>query len=97
MTTGNAGVAYRSGKKGDALTVAVSCQGEGKITVVVRPVHVSFPYTCAASRVATFSNQVAVSGTERGGAVTVEASSAVHWSMTIGRGAPAQAEPPDAG
>ncbi|MGW1269972.1 hypothetical protein [Streptomyces sp. NPDC002491] len=96
MTTGDVDVPYRSGKKGDALTVAVSCQGEGKITVVVRPVHVSFPVTCAASQVATFSNQVAVSGVERAGAVSVEASSAVHWSMTVGRGAPAPAEPSDA-
>lgn len=97
VTTGNARVPYRSGKKGDALTVAVSCQGEGKITVVVRPVHASFPLQCAAPRIATISNQFAVSGAERGGAVSVEASSAVHWSMTIGRGAPAEAEPEGAG
>jgi hypothetical protein len=96
VTAGNASVPYRSGKKGDALTIAVSCQGDGKITVVVQPVHVSFPVQCAAPQVATFSNKVAVSGTERGGAVSVEASSAVRWSMTIGRGAPAEAEPPGA-
>ncbi|MFH9982695.1 hypothetical protein ACH4ND_26330 [Streptomyces sp. NPDC017179] len=59
VTTGNANVPYSKGKKGDALTIAVSCQGKGKITVAVRP-------------------------------VSVEASPAVHWSMTIGRGAPAQ-------
>lgn len=42
MTSGNASIAYSKGRKGDALIVAVSCQGEGKIKVVVRSVHVSF-------------------------------------------------------
>lgn len=93
VTTGNATVAYGKGKKGDALTIAVSCQGKGRVTVVVQPVHVSFPLECGASQLRTIANQVAVSGVERGGAVSVEASPAVHWAMTIGRGMPAQVEP----
>ncbi|MDQ0964512.1 hypothetical protein QFZ66_008390 [Streptomyces sp. B4I13] len=93
VSTGNAVVPYRKGKKGDALTISVSCQGEGKMTVVVQPVHVSFPLACRAPQVTTITNQVAVSGAELGGAVSVEASPAVRWSMTIGRGRPAEAEP----
>ena len=96
-TTGNAGIPYGKGRKGDALTIAASCQGEGKITVTVRPVHVSFPLQCGADQVSTASNEVALSGVERSGVVSVEASSGVRWSLTVGRGAPTQADPPGAG
>ncbi|MFI1293033.1 hypothetical protein ACH4VM_32085 [Streptomyces sp. NPDC020792] len=97
VTTGNASISYSKGKKGDALTIAVSCQGKGKITVAVQPVQVFFPLECGADQVSTISNEFSVSGVERGGVVSVEASSAVHWSMTIGRGAPTQADSPGAG
>jgi hypothetical protein len=97
VTTGNAEVPYSRGKKGDALTVAVSCQGKGKITVAVESVHVSFPLECGAHGSSSVVNQFALSEAERSGVVSVEASPAVRWSMTIGHGAPAQAEPPDAG
>ncbi|MFE2703230.1 hypothetical protein ACFXI6_10055 [Streptomyces mirabilis] len=97
VTVGSASVPYRKGKKGDALTIAVSCQGKGEITVAVQPVHVSFPLECGAHQASTISNQFALPGAERSGVVSVEASPAVHWAMTIGRGAPVQAEPPGAG
>jgi hypothetical protein len=97
VTAGSADLPYLKGRKGDALTVAVSCQGEGRITVTVRPVHVSFPLECGADQVSTVSNEVAVSGVERSGVVSVEASSAVRWSLTVGRGAPTEADPPGAG
>ncbi|MFB6959498.1 hypothetical protein ACFCYB_21345 [Streptomyces sp. NPDC056309] len=97
VTTGNAVVPYIEGKKGDALIISVSCQGKGKITVAVKAVHVSFLLECGADQVSSVSNQVAVSGVERSGVVAVEAPPAVRWSLTVGRGAPAEAEPPDAG
>lgn len=97
VTTGNASIPYSKGRKGDSLTIVASCQGEGKITVTVRPVHVSFPLECGADQVSTVSNEVALSGVERSGAVSVEASSAVRWSLTVGRGAPTEADPPGAG
>ncbi|MFF9126504.1 hypothetical protein ACF09J_24920 [Streptomyces sp. NPDC014889] len=97
VTTGNASIPYSKGKKGNALTVAASCQGEGKITVTVRPLHVSFPLECGAGQVSTVSNEVALSGVERSGVVSVEASSAVRWSLTVGRGAPTEADPAGAG
>ncbi|MFG2453019.1 hypothetical protein [Streptomyces sp. NPDC048512] len=93
-TTGNAALAFTQGKKGDALIVAVRCQGAGKIKVAVRSVHISFPLECQAGEVSTTYNQVTVKGVEHGGVVSVEASSAVHWSMTIGRGTPAEEESP---
>jgi len=96
-TTGNASFVFGKGKKGDALIVAVRCQGAGKIKVAVQPVHVSFPLECLAHEVTTTYNQVDVTGVDRNGVVSVEAPSGVHWSLTVGRGAPAQAESPSAG
>ncbi|MFF5012115.1 hypothetical protein [Streptomyces sp. NPDC001165] len=93
-TTGNASISFGKGRKGDALIVAVSCQGTGRIKVAVRPVRASFPLECRADQVSTTYNQLAVSGVDRSGVASVEAPSSVRWSMTIGRGAPAQAETP---
>ncbi|MEU2600365.1 hypothetical protein ABZ669_24855 [Streptomyces hirsutus] len=97
VTSGNASIAYSKGRKGDALIVAVRCQGEGKIDVVVRPVHASFSQPCVADKISTIYNQVALTGADRGGVVSVEAPSAVRWSMTIGHGAPVQEESPEDG
>ncbi|MFC8364548.1 hypothetical protein ACFUIY_32335 [Streptomyces griseorubiginosus] len=97
VTSGNASVAYSKGKKGQALIIAVRCQGEGKIRVVVRPVHVSFSQPCVADESSTISNEVDLTGADRDGVASVEAPSAVRWSMTIGRGAPVQAESPEEG
>ncbi|MYZ09043.1 hypothetical protein GT028_16945 [Streptomyces sp. SID2999] len=85
---------FAGGRKGDALIVAVRCQGKGTVKVAVRPVHVSFPLECLAEKVSTTYNQVAVSGVNRGGTVSVEAPTAVRWSVTVGRGAPAEEESP---
>ncbi|MGW5048843.1 hypothetical protein [Streptomyces griseoluteus] len=93
-TTGNAEVGFARGRKGDALVVAVRCQGAGTVKVAVRPVHVSFPLKCLAGKVSTVYNQMALSGVDRDGTVSVEAPSAVRWSLTVGRGAPAEEESP---
>ncbi|MGW2743951.1 hypothetical protein [Streptomyces sp. NPDC001450] len=95
-TTGNASLAFGKGRKGDALIVAVRCQGAGRIKVAVRSAHVTFPLECLAGQVSTTYNQLAVSGVDRSGVVSVEAPSSVRWSMTVGRGAPAQEETPTA-
>ncbi|WP_324783234.1 hypothetical protein [Streptomyces sp. H51] len=87
----------RPWKKGDALIVAVRCRGKGDIDVALRPVRVSFPLECRAGEAGTAYHQVAVLGVDRSGVVSVEAPSAVHWSLTVGRGAPAQEEPPGDG
>lgn len=95
-TAGNASIQFSKGKKKDALIVAVRCKGAGKIKVAVRSVHVSFPLECLADQVSTTYNQVGVSGVDHSGIVSVEAPSSVQWSMTIGRGEPAQEETPTA-
>ncbi|WP_242625544.1 hypothetical protein [Streptomyces sp. BK022] len=94
VTTGNAEVEFAGGRKGDALIVAVRCQGAGAVKVAVRPVQVAFRVECLAGKVGTTYNQVAVSGVDRAGTVSVEAPSAVRWSLTVGRGAPAEEEAP---
>ncbi|MFD8376120.1 hypothetical protein ACFV2Z_36135 [Streptomyces sp. NPDC059688] len=96
VTGGNATVAYRKGRKGDALILAVRCQGPGRIKATVRSVHVSFSLDCPAGQVSTTYNQVGIGRVDRGGVVSVEAPSAVRWSVTIGRGAPAEVESPTA-
>ncbi|MEU0437010.1 hypothetical protein ABZ153_36425 [Streptomyces sp. NPDC006290] len=97
LTKGSASIEFRKGKKSDALIVAVSCQGTGKIKVTVQSVHVSFPLDCVANEVNTTYNQVAVKGVDRSGVVAVQAPSGVHWSMTIGRGTASQEESPGVG
>ncbi|MFE7839118.1 hypothetical protein ACFU53_24625 [Streptomyces sp. NPDC057474] len=93
-TQGNRSIEFGEGKKGDALIVAVRCQGKGTIEVTVRPVSVSFPLECLGDEVSTTYNQVAVAGVEDKGTVSVEAPSTVRWSMTIGRGEAAAEETP---
>ena len=58
----------------------------------MRPAAVSFPLACRAGEVTTVQNQFDVSGVEREGTVTVEAPTAVRWSMTVGRGPAAEAD-----
>ncbi|MFF8318996.1 hypothetical protein ACF06V_17725 [Streptomyces bobili] len=86
VTRGGRTVRFGAGKKGDALTVAVRCQGEGTVEVTVRPAAASFPLACRAGEVTTVQNQMDVSGVEGEGTVTVEAPTTVRWSMTVGRG-----------
>ncbi|MFJ4205762.1 hypothetical protein ACIP2Y_39865 [Streptomyces sviceus] len=93
--SGNASMEFRAGKKGQALIVAVRCQGGGKMKVEVPSVHVSFPLDCVANEASTTYNQVMVTGVERSGTVSVTAPTAVRWSLTVGRGEPAQEESPD--
>ncbi|MFI2913873.1 hypothetical protein ACG2OD_37340 [Streptomyces sp. PDY-4] len=87
-TKGNASFSYAKGAAGDALIVAVRCQGAGTMKVAVKTVNVSFPLECLAGETTTTYNQVGVSGVEKPGTVSVTAPSGVHWSMTIGRGEP---------
>ncbi|MFE3637270.1 hypothetical protein [Streptomyces sp. NPDC059168] len=96
VATGNASIAFGKGGKGEALILAVRCQGAGRMEIAVRPVHVAFPLKCRTGRPTTIYNQVNIGGAENGGVASVEAPSSVRWAMTIGRGAPAPEEPPTA-
>ncbi len=89
-TRGGGTFEFGEGEKGDALIIAVRCQGRGKIEVSVKPVNVGFPLECVDGRASTTTgtayNQVDVAGVEKKGTVSVLAPSSVRWSMTIGRG-----------
>ncbi|WP_333779180.1 hypothetical protein [Streptomyces sp. IBSBF 3136] len=84
-TTGNASIAFTGGRKGDTLILALRCQGQGEVSVTVRPVHVAFTLSCPVDRADTVYHEVRVTGTAHSGTATVEAPSTVRWSMTIGR------------
>ncbi|MER6472104.1 hypothetical protein [Streptomyces collinus] len=86
--TGSTSFAFAGGRKGDTLILALRCQGEGRVEVTVRPVHVAFPLRCAADRAETVYHQVRVTGTAHSGTASVQAPSTVRWSMTIGRTRP---------
>jgi hypothetical protein len=94
-TRGSSTFEFSAGEKGDALIVAVRCQGTGEIKVSVKPVNVGFPLECVDGEASTTYNQVGVAGVEKKGIVSVLAPSSVRWSMTIGRGEPAEAELPE--
>jgi hypothetical protein len=91
-TKGGGAIEFAEGKKGDALVVAVRCEGRGEISVKVESVGVEFPLECLKGEVTTTYNQIGVQGVEKAGTVSVEAPSAVRWSMTIGRGEAAETE-----
>ncbi|MEU9785486.1 hypothetical protein AB0H92_31760 [Streptomyces phaeochromogenes] len=89
-TRGGGTFEFGEGEKGEALIIAVRCQGKGEIEVSVKPVNVGFPLECVDGRAGTATstayNQVDVAGVEKKGTVSVLAPSSVRWSMTIGRG-----------
>ncbi len=94
-TRGSGTFEFGEGEKGDALIIAVRCRGKGEIKVSVKPVNVGFPLECvdgeASTTTSTTYNRIGVAGVEKKGTVSVLAPSSVWWSMTIGRGEPAQA------
>ncbi|MFG3656676.1 hypothetical protein [Streptomyces sp. NPDC047706] len=97
VTRGNASLEYAGGAKGKALIVAVSCKGDGSITVNVPVVKTSFPLQCSVGEAAVTYNQLALSAADKPGTVSVTAPSTVTWSVTVGRGDPASEEAPSTG
>ncbi|WP_328838600.1 hypothetical protein [Streptomyces europaeiscabiei] len=91
-TRNSAHLEFGKARKGEgkALTVAVSCEGKGTIEVLLRPMAASFPMDCLDGEVTSIDNQFAIDGAESAGTVSVTASSKVRWSLSIGRGEPAE-------
>ncbi|MBX9397562.1 hypothetical protein K4749_29235 [Streptomyces sp. TRM72054] len=77
--------------------VAVSCKGDGSITVNVPVVKASFPLQCSVGEPAVTYNQLALSAADKPGTVSVSAPPTVTWSVTVGRGDPASEEAPSTG
>ncbi|MCH0562030.1 hypothetical protein I3F54_02255 [Streptomyces sp. MUM 2J] len=75
----------RGGIKAGALSVLVNCQGEGKLTVSVDPVGLSFPLECVDGEVSSTFNQLDLKTNRTHGTVRVNAPSRVRWAITVGR------------
>ncbi|MGY0020972.1 hypothetical protein ACVHNB_18535 [Streptomyces sp. YJ-C3] len=91
-TRGGRIFAFPGGEKGNALVVAVRRKGKGEMKVDLEPLRSTFSFACVDGEVRTTYNQLDVSGAEKNGTVSVSAPSTMTWSMTIGRGEPAQEE-----
>lgn len=91
-TQGNASLEFGKAKKGDgdALTIAVECEGKGKIEVALRSIATSFPLNCLDGEVTGTFNQFALDGADRAGTVSVTAAPGVCWSLSVGRGESAE-------
>ncbi|MDW8473700.1 hypothetical protein PV332_02060 [Streptomyces scabiei] len=91
-TRGSASMEFGKAKKGDgkALSVGAQCEGKGEIEVSLRPMGASFTVACRDGEVSGEYNQFAVEDADRGGTVTVDAPSTVRWSLSVGRGEPAE-------
>ncbi|GEC10004.1 hypothetical protein SSP24_76590 [Streptomyces spinoverrucosus] len=96
-TRGNASLEYSGGAEGKALIVAVSCKGDGSITVRVPVVKMSFPLQCSVGEPAVTYNQFALSAADKPGTVSVTAPPTVTWAVTVGRGDPASEDAPSTG
>ncbi|MEU9055707.1 hypothetical protein AB0D37_35845 [Streptomyces sp. NPDC048384] len=83
--TGNREVDIRGGIKAGPLSVLVNCQGQGKLTVSVEPVGLSFPLECVNGEVSSTFNQLSLKRARDHGTVSVTAPSSVRWALTVGR------------
>ncbi|MEV5145504.1 hypothetical protein [Streptomyces sp. NPDC052727] len=83
--SGNREMDVKGGLKGGPLAVLVNCKGNGKLTVEVKPVGLSFPLECVAGEVSSTYNQLDLKRTRQQGTVSVTAPSNVRWAITVGR------------
>ncbi|WP_234535928.1 hypothetical protein [Streptomyces shenzhenensis] len=83
--SGNREMEIRGGIKAGALSVLVNCQGQGKLTVSLEPVGLSFPLECVNGEVSSTFNQLDLKRDRGHGTVSVTAPSSVRWALTVGR------------
>ncbi|MET7691877.1 hypothetical protein ABZT06_28510 [Streptomyces sp. NPDC005483] len=73
------------GLKAGHLAILVNCQGEGTLTVSVRPVGLSFPLECVNGEVSSIFNQLDLTSPHAYGTVKVAAPSHTRWALTVGQ------------
>ncbi len=83
--SGNREMDVKGGLKSGELAVLVNCKGNGKLTVEVKPVGLSFPLKCVPGGVSSTYNQLKLKRTHQQGTVNVTAPSNVRWAITVGR------------
>lgn len=82
---GNRELEIPGGIKAGALSILVNCQGQGTLTVSVKPVGLSFPLECVTGEVSSTYNQLDLKNSRENGIVTVTAPSRVRWALTVGQ------------
>ncbi|MET7910242.1 hypothetical protein ACFYS7_31845 [Streptomyces avermitilis] len=82
---GNREIDIPGGIKAGALSISVNCQGRGTLTVLVKPVGMSFPLECVAGEVSSTYNELHLKTARGRGTVYVTAPSPVRWALTVGR------------
>lgn len=82
---GNREIDIPGGIKAGTLSISVNCQGQGTLTVLVKPVGMSFPLECVAGEVSSTYNELHLKTARGRGTVYVTASSPVRWALTVGR------------
>jgi hypothetical protein len=73
------------GLKAGPLSILVNCQGDGTLTVSVKPVGLSFPLTCVKEETSSIMNEMDLPSPRSHGTVTVTAPSGVRWALTVGQ------------
>ncbi|MER5480521.1 hypothetical protein ABT026_26635 [Streptomyces sp. NPDC002734] len=86
---GDASLAYPSGRAGDALTLTLSCRGDGTVEVRVPRVGTTVPSRCHDGKVTGYEHRIGVEGAERAGTAVVTAPPEVEWTLTVTRTVPA--------
>lgn len=88
-TQGNAGFEFAKAEKGDGdtLIVGVQCAGKGKLDVALHSLETSFELDCYDGKANAVENHFTQPDVARAGTVSITASSsAIRWSLAIGRG-----------
>ncbi|WP_237749418.1 hypothetical protein [Streptomyces sp. SS] len=82
---GNMEVPLKGGVREAPLSIMVSCQGKGTVTVTYAPSGLSFPLQCVDSTVSTTYNQIDLKHKRASASVSVQAPSSVRWAMSVGQ------------
>jgi hypothetical protein len=82
---GNRELALDGGVRSGPVSIAVNCEGKGRLTVELSPVGLSFPLECVAGEVSSTYNQIALKKARKDATVKVTASSGVRWALSVGQ------------
>ncbi|GHH82158.1 hypothetical protein GCM10017771_05600 [Streptomyces capitiformicae] len=83
--SGNAVLAVKDPLEKGALAIMVKCEGEGRLTVTLKPAGVRFPLECVDGEVSTTYNQVELKRSRESASIEVAARSTVSWALTAGQ------------
>ncbi|MFF9483583.1 hypothetical protein [Streptomyces sp. NPDC014676] len=82
---GNRTLPLDGGVRSGPVSIAVNCQGEGTLTVELKPVGLSFPLECVGHEVSSTYNQIALKEAREEAVLQVTAGSGVRWALSVGQ------------